>query len=259
MSSTMHTIYQPHGQAAEYAEYAANPYTGCGHGCKYCTVPRTTHQKRAEFDAGAVYRPGFLEALKLKAAKMQAQGACPQVLLCFINDPYHPGDTMPTRETMKVLAAHGMGFNPLSKGGLRALRDIGLFRPDRDAYATTLTSLNDEFSLKWEPGAPLPGERIETLKEFFMRGIFTWVSLEPVLDINHTLDVVLATYKFVDFYKCGRANDLGPLTKQTDWRGYTKELIRVLRLLRKWHYIKEDLQAYLPIGYENPLRVPQHH
>ncbi len=64
MSSTMHTIYQPHGQAAEYAEYAANPYClGCGHGCKYCTVPRATHQKRAEFDAGAVYRPGFLEAL----------------------------------------------------------------------------------------------------------------------------------------------------------------------------------------------------
>jgi DNA repair photolyase len=107
--------------------------------------------------------------------------------------------------------------------------------------------------------APLAGERIETLKEFCRRGIFTWVSLEPVLDIQNTLDVVVATHKFVNLYKCCRANDLGALTKQTDWRAYTKELIRILRLLRIQHYIKHDLQLYLPIGYENPLRVPQHH
>jgi hypothetical protein len=25
------------------------------------------------------------------------------------------------------------------------------------------------------------------------------------------------------------------------------------------HYIKRDLQGFLPAGYHNPLRVPQHH
>ena len=62
-----------------------------------------------------------------------------------------------------------------------------------------------------------------------MRGIFTWVSLEPVLDINHTLDVVLAMHSLLIFTSAGEPNDLGPLTKQTDWRGYTKELsVKVL-------------------------------
>jgi DNA repair photolyase len=256
---TMRTIYRPEGQAGEYAEYAANPYKGCGHECRYCWVPLFTYQKRSEFDKGANYREGFLQALAKKAATMKAKGICPQCLLCFSTDPYHGGDTMPTRETMKILAANGMGFNPLSKGGTRALRDLDLFRADRDAYAATLTSLDDDFSRNWEANAPLPRERIETLKEFYRRGIYTWVSLEPVLDIQNSLDVILATHKFVDHYKCGRANYCAAITKQTDWRGYTLELIRILRLLRKRHYIKEDLQMYLPLGYENPLRIVQHH
>ena len=71
--------------------------------------------------------------------------------------------------------------------------------------------------------------------------------------------MIMATHKWVDLYKCGRANYCAEITRQTDWRGYTKELIRLLRLLRKRHYIKEDLQDYLPLGYDNPLRIPQHH
>jgi hypothetical protein len=50
-----------------------------------------------------------------------------------------------------VLIEHGLAFSILSKGGTRALRDADLYRPDRDAYAATLTSLDDRFSLKWEP------------------------------------------------------------------------------------------------------------
>ena len=103
---TMQTIYQPLGRAGEYAPYAANPHLGCGHRCKYCYVPKTIHMKRTKFDEGAVYREGFLEVLAKKAAAMQAQGICPQVLMCFITDPYHGGDTMPTRESMRVLAAN---------------------------------------------------------------------------------------------------------------------------------------------------------
>ena len=111
-------------------------------------------------------------------------------------------------------------------------------------------------SVDRESGAPLPGERIETLRGPIGEALH-WVSLEPVLDINRTLDVIVATNKRVNLYKCGRANDLGAITKQTDWQGYTKELIRVLRRLRARHYIREDLQ---PICHAvQPARVQQHH
>ena len=88
----------------------------------------------------------------------------------------------------------------LTKGGTHALADLDLYRRDRDAFFTTLTSLDDRFSLKWEPGAPLPGNRIEAIKKFHSAGIFTIVSLEPTLDIEHSLAVVEATYGFVDLY-----------------------------------------------------------
>ena len=32
-----------------------------------------------------------------------------------------------------------------------------------------------------------------------------------------------------------------------------------LNALGARHYIKHDLQPYLPVGYFNPLRVAQHH
>jgi len=146
-------------------------------------------------------------------------------MLSFTSDPYHPGDTTLTRETLILLLEHGMGICVLSKGGTRALRDIDLFRPERDAYAATLTTLNDAFSIKWERNAPLPDDRIAALQTFHRRGIYTWVSLEPTLDIEASLAIIRATRGFVDLYKIGRANYCAALTKTSDWRDYTLRAI----------------------------------
>ncbi|MDM0072788.1 radical SAM protein [Variovorax sp. J2P1-59] len=252
------TIYAPAGQAGEYAPLATNPYRGCGHGCAYCYVPKVLRMPRAEFDAGAVDRPGYLQKLRNDAKRYKAAGNRGQVMLSFTSDPYHPGDTSATRSTLEVLRDHGLGFCTLSKGGTRALRDLDLFRPERDAYAATLTSLDDAFSLKWERGAALPADRIEALRRFHDAGIFTWVSLEPTIDVEASLAIVRATHEFVDLFKIGRVNYL-PMTRTTDWQSYTHRMIEQCQRLGVATYIKQDLQAYLPEGYVNPLRVPQHH
>jgi hypothetical protein len=49
------------------------------------------------------------------------------------------------------------------------------------------------------------------------------------------------------------------MTKTTDWQGYTLRMIDLLAKVGAAHYIKRDLQPYLPEGYDNPMRVPQHH
>jgi DNA repair photolyase len=132
-------IYAPKGRAGEYAPLAANPYRGCGHACAYCYVPIVLKMKRPVFDAGAIPRPDFIKHLTKDAKKYQAAGITEQVMLSFTSDPYHPGDSSLTRETLMVLRDHGLGIATLSKGGTRALRDVDLFRPDRDAFASTLT------------------------------------------------------------------------------------------------------------------------
>lgn len=252
-------IYAPKGQAGEYAPLATNPYRGCGNGCAYCYVPDVLRIKRSDFDAGATERAGFTDLLAKDARKYIASGIpLEQVMLSFTTDPYHPGDTGLTTKVLTSLKDSGFGMCTLTKGGTRALRDIDLFRPSRDAFASTLTSLDDRFSSKWERGAALPGDRLQALRTFHERGIFTWVSLEPTIDIEASLAIVDATHGFVDLYKVGRVNYL-PMTKTTDWQDYTLRMIDKLQKLGKLHYIKKDLQKYLPAGYHNPLRVPQHH
>jgi hypothetical protein len=252
-------IYAPKGQAGEYAPLATNPYRGCGHQCLYCYVPRVLHMPRTEFDAGATLRPGYLDGLRKDAARYRVAGITEQVMLSFTSDPYHPGDTSATRTALKTLIEHGLAFCTLSKGGSRALRDIDLFRPSRDAYACTLTSLDEHFSAKWERHAAPPADRIAALRAFHEAGIFTWLSLEPTLDCDSSLAIVRECHSFVDLWKVGRANYLGGITRETDWRSYTLRMIDLLAQLGARAYIKRDLQPFLPAGYRNPLRVPQHH
>lgn len=249
-------IYAPRGQAGEYAPLAANPYSGCGHKCAYCYVPDVLKTPRSRFDAGAAPRDGYIEKLRKEARKYQAAGITEQVMLSFTTDPYHPGDTSLTRQTIQTLKDYGMSFCTLTKGGTRALRDIDIFRPERDAFATTMTSLDWAFSLKWERGAALPDDRISALRSFHASGIFTWVSLEPTLDTQSSLSIIESTHEFVSLYKIGRANYL-PMTSTTDWKDYTLRVIELCNKLGVKHYIKKDLQKYLPEGYYNPLRIQQ--
>jgi DNA repair photolyase len=243
-------IYAPAVQAGEYAKLATNPYRGCGHKCLYCYVPSVLRITREEFDKGANDRSVYRRELLKDAAKYQALGIREQVLLCFTTDPYHPFDTSLTRETIEVLIEHGLAFCTLTKGGSRALRDIDLFRLERDAFATSLTLLDASASKKWEAGAALPDDRIATLEAFARRGIFTWVSLEPVIDPDVTLEIIRRTHCFVNLFKVGRINYSG-LTKKIDWRDFTERAVELLTRLNADHYIKKDLQPYLPSGYVN--------
>ncbi len=252
-------IYAPKGQALEYAPLAANPYSGCGHQCAYCYVPLVTKMDRAAFDAGATPRKNYLHNLRQDAKKYQEKGIREQVFFSFTTDVYNPFDRSLTRPSLEIVQEHGMGICVLTKGGSRALEDIDIFRPDRDCFAATLTSLDPEFSKKWERMAALPEDRLSTLRAFHERGIFTWVSLEPTLDIESSLAVVEATHGFVDLYKIGQANYLKEITRTTDWRDYTLRMIDLCGKLGVKHYIKRDLQPHLPEGYPNLLRVPQYH
>lgn len=251
-------VYAPRGQAGEYAKLATNPYRGCGHKCAYCYVPKVLKISREEFDSGANERSNFLAALQKDLHKYRACGITEQVMLSFTTDPYHPTDNGLTRDVLLMIQEYGLGICTLTKGGGRALRDIDLFRPDRDAFASTLTSLEDTFSFKWERGAALPGDRIATLKTFHERGIFTWVSLEPTIDTESSLAIIEHTHEFVDLYKIGRANYL-PMTYTTDWGSYTHRILETVNRLGVKHYIKHDLQKYLPAGYHNPKYIEQHH
>ena len=251
-------IYAPNGQAGEYAKLATNPFRGCGHGCVYCYVPAVIKMARVDFDAGAMPKLNFLDRLVADAKKYQAHGITEQVMLSFTTDPYNHDDVKDglTRKVLKALHRHGLGFCTLTKGGARALRDIDLFDPKRDAFASTLTTLHPDQSREWEPNAALPADRMATLKKFHDAGVFTWVSFEPVYDTEMTIALIKETAPYVDLFKIGRIN-YHRITREIDWRKFLESVLKAVNALKKNHYIKLDLQPYLPRGYKNPRYIRQ--
>lgn len=242
----MPVIYEPQGRAREYASLAANLYSGCSHACLYCYAPLALKRNREDFHAKPEVRKNILHQLELDCKRVKAQGRDgAQVLLCFTCDPYQQleVDLKITRDAIKVLHQYGLSAQILTKGGTRASRDFDLLT-DKDAFATTMTFLDDERSLKWEQRAALPADRIEAIRQAKNKGIPTWVSLEPVIDPNSALDIIRQTHEFVDLFKVGPLN-YRPEAKEVDWRKFGFEVIELLDKLGKKYYIKQDLKKYL--------------
>lgn len=241
----MNLIYEPKGKAREYAPLACNVYSGCDHACKYCYAPSACHRYRESFII-PTDRPGnFLETLKKDAEKMPQESRLSSVLLSFTCDPYQKFDTIrrTTRQVIKILHETGFNVTILTKGGSRALADLDLFTL-QDTFATTLTTLDESESLEWEPGAALPENRINTIKEFKKAGISTWVSLEPVINPAQVQQIIRETSDFVDLYKVGKLN-YHPLAQQIDWSLFAKQTIKLLAELEKPYYVKQDLLPFL--------------
>jgi len=243
----MHVIYSPQGRAKEYCELACNIYLRCMHKCVYCYSPQTLHISKEDFFVTPAPRPRFLESLKRDAEVLKITGHH-KVLLSFIGDCYQPinDQFQLARQAIEVLHFYGQSVAILTKGGYRALPDMSLLKAG-DEFAVTLTCVDEAQSKEWEPGAAMPSERIESLKEAYARGIYTWVSLEPVLYPEQSLELIRMTHEFVNKYKLGILN-YHPRSKEIDWANYGHRAVNLLEKLHKEYFVKLDLKKWLAVA-----------
>jgi DNA repair photolyase len=243
MASTS-VIYEPRGKAGEYSNLAVNLYRGCDHRCEYCYAPSCLYTTREKFGK-PIPRKEIIQKVNFDANKLQAGHIEGSVLLCFTCDPYQPIDEQYqlSRQTIQALHSHKLNVMILTKGGKRAERDFDLLTSD-DWFGVTLTNTEDSLSLKWEPGAALPEERINSLRTAHEKGIKTWVSLEPVLYPDVALDIIRQTYTFVDKFKVGILN-YHPHSKSIDWHVFANNVKDLLVELNCEYYLKNDLRRWL--------------
>ena len=240
----MVTIYEPRGRAREYSPLALNIYNRCDHNCKYCYVPLI--QKRwgnCPIDIQPFPRRYLLVNLK-KRARQYSFGD--QVLMCFSGDPYCRIDERheTTRKVLEILLENNVTVAILTKGGKRCLRDIDLFKKFKAIkVGATLTFTKYGDSRSWEKDASLPEDRFRTLERLKEKGIMTWVSLEPVIDSEQTLEIIDRTHEFVDQYKVGKLNHFAD---NTDWKDFGLRAIEKLNKYGKKFYVKNDLAEYIP-------------
>jgi len=186
-------------------------------------------------------RKNVLRELERDARRMQ--GDTREILLSFMSDPYHSDDAARlTREALLLLEQYNLRVQVLTKGGRRSTRDFDILARNRWKYGATIIFQSESLREQWEPGAPPIAERIEAIREAHARGIFTWISVEPVVDPDEAIKVVESLRGEVDFWKIGKLNHDRQREAAIDWRRFLMDIEAALDGQR--YLIKKDLERF---------------
>ncbi len=249
----MAVIYEPRGMAREYAALACNLYTGCTHGCLYCYAPDCLRRTPADFHRQGAARANILKQLAKEA--LAYRDSAERVLFCFTCDPYQPEETGLTRQALRIMVDAGAPFQMLTKGGSRACRDFDLYAYGRGWFGTTLVFTDDRDRAHWEPQAASVDDRIAALEEAHRQGIYTWVSVEPVVDPRQALALIAGLAPTVDEFRVGKLNH-HPAASGVDWTAFGHEVYALLQDLGCNYLIKDSLARHVPPGAQRSKQCP---
>jgi DNA repair photolyase len=270
----MNVIYKPAGRAQEYAEskpgaddgYALNIYRGCVHHCAYCYVPfmppwKWEQEPKRQFHEKVEQRKGFVSKLVNDCDKMADAGLMGNPLhLCFTCDPYPPEGHEFTRHVLEILESSGFtNVQILTKGGMLASRDFQIMARNGWKFGSTIISTSKLWQTHktdhglmqegWEPRAAPYKERAEAVKLAKAKGIFTWVSMEPVLQTFDAIRIIEELKPFVDLWKIGKINHGGVISPQVaeieegiDWAEFLTDVTAALA--GSEYIIKKSLLKY---------------
>ena len=209
----MKIVYEPRGAAREYAALALNIYKGCTHGCVYC-YNNGRRSRKGYFFEDARPKINVLENLKSDCRFLTKRYGtnCPEILLTFLGDAYQPTEStlQLTRQAIEILIRFNLRFTILTKSAL-IVRDLDLLAPYNGFRAGfSFTTIDPIRAAAWEPHAGVIDSRVGALKTFFRIEVPTWVSLEPVMDVNSTIEAIEKLHSFVDFFYVGALNHVLP-------------------------------------------------
>ena len=108
-------------------------------------------------------------------------------------------------------------------------------------FGITLVMLNEDLQKEWEPFAASPKQRIENLRRAKKRNIKTWLSLEPIIDLQEALDVIDNTHEFTDFYGVGKLN-YNKHQKTINWKEVKEKVEKKLNHYGKKYMIHKSLE-----------------
>lgn len=191
--------------------YAMNHVLGCSHGCKYPCYAYLTAKRFGQVDSYEDWCEPRLVVNTLERLESELGKHVERVHLCFTTDPFPClGPGVQTEEglgafervecihdasmrAIREINSRGIPVTILSKGTLPwmdascphgLLRDYAtsavVDRPHpTNEFGISLSSLDEGFRERWEPGAAPYAERIAGLKALHDAGCRTWVSVEP--------------------------------------------------------------------------------
>jgi DNA repair photolyase len=167
--------------------YVVNPYTGCGHGCRYCYAvfmrKYSQQHKHARWGSFVEVKTNIVSVLRDELSHKRKTATA---MLSSVCDPYQPAEHRYclTQGCIEALREYGWGINVLTRSPL-VTRDIDFLASCIDAsVGFSIPTDDDGVRRILEPSSPPIEERLTALRQLHDAGIRTWVFIAPTLPMN---------------------------------------------------------------------------
>ncbi len=195
-------------------DYSVNPYSGCSFNCIYCYIRGSKYgENLAKSLSVKVNAPEILERQLRRRAERGEYGI---ISFSSATEPYMPieREFKLTRKLLKIILKYRFPVNMATKSTL-ILRDLDILKEiDKEAIlpkdlkyrlghgviiSISISTLEEKLCSLFEPNAPTPTKRLETVQKCIEEGFFCGVNLIPVLpylsDSEDQLDQMIKTSK----------------------------------------------------------------
>ncbi len=175
------------------SDYAANPYVGCTHNCKYCYA---SFMKR--FTGHTEPWGSFLDIKYWPEIKDISKYAGKEIFLSSVTDPYLPQEKIyeRTKTLLTQLKGSGAKITIATKSDL-VLRDLELIKSFPEALvAWSINTLDSEFQKDMDCGVSIE-RRFAAMKIFYEAGVRTACFISPIFPgITDVKAIIEAAKKF---------------------------------------------------------------
>ncbi len=218
-------IYNPSGKAGEYSYWAVNFYNGCSVNCDYCYCKKgfmkklwstTPTIKKSLIDENTALEI-FKKEVDRNSEELQGHG----LFFNFTSDPFLPDTIELNTEAMYYCESKNIPVKALTKQTWW----IGLHKPPRNtSIGFTLTGMDE---LEGDTATNM--DRIKSMKVLKNRGFNIWASIEPVIDLGISYNMIKMSISSVSHFKIGTLS--GEEYNSHDLRNF----IRNINYLAKQH------------------------
>ena len=158
-----------------------NLYRGCQHGCIYCDTRSECYGINDISNISVKKNALDLLRHELRSKRKNRGTICTGSM----NDPYMPveKELQMTRKALQIIANEKFPIHIITKSSL-VERDMDVLQDISKIYAAvsfSITTADDSLSQKIEPHAPPSSERFRALQRLAEKGIYTGVTLMPIL------------------------------------------------------------------------------
>ena len=180
------------GNEAERCKYPTRLDTygcGCQHNCGYCYA-RSLLAFRGLWNPQSPSMASIREIYKIVTKKLRPGQV---VRLGGMTDCFQPIEAVKrnTYRIIDMLNRRGVHYLIVTKNNLVASEPyLKLMRKDLAHIQVSITTTSPEVSLKLEPGAPVPAQRIEAVETLQSEGFDVSVRLSPFIPELVDLDVI---------------------------------------------------------------------